>query len=359
MFLLLLTVSPNSALAITKVIYPVNGAAVRTATMDVLGMTTTPEKTVILTLNGSGISIKPGSDGSFTQAVRLQKWWNRLDVDGTAMKVFFLPPGGKLPDNAVERYTHPAVMEGCTDCHEFTRQGGVELAEEGKELCLMCHDDPTLDKKNKPLPVVHSPIADDDDCTSCHDPHQGINDTFNPEPVPELCYQCHDSVTEKFPGKKYSNIHVPVGEGSCTQCHNPHASRYGKLLSGKVNEVCLECHDDPSVDSRDRKWSSSHPPVEDSCVNCHSPHASDVRSNLLDEVFELCSGCHDNHPVHSLDASKYLDNETGGIVSLPPGFPVTFEGMMVCTGCHLPHGSRNRRLLKVPKGQLCSTCHQL
>ncbi len=359
-FLFALALSPDSALAVTKVVYPVNGTAVKTATVDILGMTTSPGETVTIVLNGQKVSIKPESDGSFTQAVRLKKWWNRLTVDGKAVKVFFLARGGQLPANAVESYPHPAILDGCTDCHEFTKGGGVELAEEGKELCLMCHDDPTLDSKGKVFPTVHSPIADDDDCTSCHGPHQGANDAFNREPVPGLCYECHDSVTEKSSDKEYKNIHGPVDGGYCTECHDPHAAKYKKLLSEKDNELCFQCHDDPGVDSKGRRWWSSHSPVQESCVNCHSPHASDVDSNLLAEIFDLCSGCHDEHPAHSLDASRYVGGEgASGIVSLPSDLPLTFEGMMVCTGCHLPHGSANEKLLRVPKSRICSECHQI
>jgi len=240
---------PKSALAVTKVVYPVNGTAVKTATITVLGVTSTPDKAVTFSLNGTNVVVKVDSDGVFAQSLRLNKLWNVLQVDGRQIKVFFAYGGKALPENATEAYPHPAAMEGCTDCHGFDGEGGVEIAEEGKELCLMCHDDPTLGKNGTPLALIHSPISDDDDCTSCHDPHQGENRALNVEPLPELCYQCHDSVTEKKKGKQFAQIHGPVNEGYCTQCHDPHASSYKALLPQKGSRVCFECHDDPSLDS--------------------------------------------------------------------------------------------------------------
>jgi len=355
--LFILILFPNSALAVTKVVYPVNGTAVKTATITILGVTSTPEKGVALSLNGMNIPITVDSDGVFAQSLRLKKWWNVLQVDGSKIKVFFAYGGRALPENATEAYPHTAAMEGCTDCHGFDGEGGVELVEEGKELCLMCHDDPTLRKDGKPMAMIHSPISDDDDCISCHDPHQGENRTLNVEPLPELCYQCHDNVAEKKNEKQFKHIHEPVDGGYCTECHSPHASEFGKLLLLEGSELCLACHDNPTFTPGGETWLSRHPPVEKDCANCHLPHSSDFEYNLTDEVFELCSGCHDEHPAHSLDASDYIDADIRGIVSLPPDFPTTFEGMMICTGCHLPHGSHNARLLVTSKRELCGVCH--
>lgn len=101
---------------------------------------------------------------------------------------------------------------------------------------------------------------------------------------------------------------------------------------------CADCHDD--------LWESGaalHPPAEDDCTNCHDFTKTDSGTEvaLLEEGTALCLMCHDG-----FTAAVEAELET-------PHFPVTDD----CTTCHSPHGSKEERLLLMPVGELCSTCH--
>jgi len=223
------------------------------------------------------------------------------------------------------------------------------------EVCLECHDDPVEAFKFKASSTIHSPILDDNDCTSCHSPHAGQKKMLVLS-EPDLCYECHDNMTVKSRGEEYDFIHEPVGSGECTVCHGPHAGRESFMLDRKGRQLCLECHDDPALDSAGSLWSSAHPPVLENCTSCHVPHASDHEGQLVKDAFDLCTSCHSSHPAHTLDATRALAGLSGA-TNLPRYFPVTREEKMVCTGCHLPHGSRNSPLLREEKAQLCANCH--
>src|SRR3990172_10560015 len=67
----------------------------------------------------------------------------------------------------------------------------------------------------------------------------------------KLCLSCHEEFKEKL---KRPFIHTPVKSGDCSDCHNPHSSRYGKLIAADPNKICFSCHD--RIASQDAK--SSH-----------------------------------------------------------------------------------------------------
>jgi len=179
------------------------------------------------------------------------------------------------------------------------------------------------------------------------------------EKVPKLCYQCHDDVTVNRVGVKLDNLHSPVADDACMDCHRPHSSAHEKLQVEQGNALCLVCHDDPGLSDAGFMWKFAHPPVEESCVTCHLPHGSDNQAHLVEEVVELCTRCHNDHPGHGLDATNYAEGQASKIVNLPDNFSLNFEGTMICTGCHKPHGSDYEPLFDRPKMQMCQKCHRM
>ena len=97
-------------------------------------------------------------------------------------------------------------------------------------------------------------------CSSCHDPNSMGKFL---EPMPQLCYQCHDDFSAKF-----STLHAPVDAGECTACHNPHMSQVKYMLKSKEKDLCFSCHD-----AEDKTWKENHDGLEDMhCTECHNPH---------------------------------------------------------------------------------------
>lgn len=100
-------------------------------------------------------------------------------------------------------------------------------------------------------------------CGSCHDSENGYKLL---EPVPDLCYECHENFSDK-----YSYLHAPVEAGECTTCHHPHFSRNDHLLVRTGQDLCFSCHA-----SEDILGSETHSEIgETVCTECHNAHGGE------------------------------------------------------------------------------------
>ncbi len=112
---------------------------------------------------------------------------------------------------------------------------------------------------------VYHPPYQNRSCTNCHNIQKG-NELI--KSLPELCYECHDSVTEE-----YKFQHGPAASGNCNECHSPHLSKNEYLLLRKGNELCLYCHN-----SEDIFKNKAHFAVDEyTCIDCHNPHGGNDR----------------------------------------------------------------------------------
>jgi predicted CXXCH cytochrome family protein len=85
-------------------------------------------------------------------------------------------------------------------------------------------------------------------------------------PKEELCFRCHRLRVEK----KY--VHGPLASGGCLVCHDPHASRYPRLLVSDSDSFCFHCHEAERVARIE-----GHAGLQGGCTQCHDAHASDER----------------------------------------------------------------------------------
>ncbi len=149
---------------------------------------------------------------------------------------------------------HPALDMGCDTCHITHKTGdpgkqefSEHLVKPAPALCLDCHD-----VKNKQLAEAHhgQPFAQAN-CTGCHDPHQ--------------------SASPKLLNK---NVHFPFGEKMCEACHQ--APKDGKVVLNEDGKfaLCYTCHEDQKKVIEQSK--NQHPAfaVAERCTECHNPHAS-------------------------------------------------------------------------------------
>jgi len=177
------------------------------------------------------------------------------------------------------------------------RSALVEGASEkvGADECLTCHEDV---KGRAPAPSYHA------DCESCH----GAGDKHAESEEP-------------------ADIRFPAN-ADCESCHD---TGHGVLLSWTMSEhnrggvFCTDCH---ALHERE-PWQLRQ---AGSVALAVAPHAA--------AVTRMCSTCH---------------ADVAATFELPSHHPLR-EGMISCTDCHAPHGSRGVAL--GPPTALCSKCHQ-
>ncbi len=97
---------------------------------------------------------------------------------------------------------------------------------------------------------------------------------------------------------------------------------------------CLDCH------KALRAGKVVHPALEAGCPSCHAaPHAKKKPElSLVSAPPDLCFNCHDK-----------------AVFTKKVQHSAVAAGM--CTSCHNPHSSNNRKLLKAEQPELCYTCH--
>lgn len=221
--------------------------------------------------------------------------------------------------------------------HAWGQQNPYRLKEpDQKKLCFACHSE--FEQKLKKR-FVHTAVRSGE-CSDCHDPHVSSHGKLLSDDPRQVCAGCHDSVVPA----NAKSVHKVVADGECQKCHDPHASDYPANLLAKGNELCFGCH--AQIGETVKKAKFKHSPVEQGCVTCHSPHGSDRSVRLLkNEVPGVCVSCH--KPDAPAFAARHMK------------YPV---GKASCTSCHDPHGSDQPALLlnsvHAPvKNGACQQCH--
>ncbi len=204
------------------------------------------------------------------------------------------------------------------------------------KVCLTCHE---KFKEKLKLPFIHTPVKAGD-CSDCHNPHASSHGKMLSEDVNRICFSCHEGIIPE----KARSAHKVATEGNCVKCHDPHAAknRNNLLLAG--NELCFSCHQRIAKEISGNKF--KHNPVEKGCLGCHTPHASSKTLSLLkSDMPGICVACH--KPDTPAFGKKHM------------GYPVAKSD---CSSCHDPHGSGSRGILwgkphQPVANQMCSQCH--
>jgi predicted CXXCH cytochrome family protein len=208
----------------------------------------------------------------------------------------------------------------------------------------------------------------------------------------ESCGECHvdkDSVFRKTAHAIKPTPSNPVT--GCEGCHGPGKAHVDGMRSSEGDDAkiaaakklifsfdaaprensarCLGCH----VSSQDQQHfdRSEHYSNGLACQTCHSAHLTEASDNVIEpknlvpqrDFFntprrkeeqrwltsnllrksqpELCFSCH---------------NTVQAQFTLPSHHRVP-EGLMKCTDCHSPHGTRNQPMLKKTNWEGCINCH--
>jgi predicted CXXCH cytochrome family protein len=252
---------------------------------------------------------------------------------------------------AEPRSSHQVFVEGeCMSCHDpHAADHEMNLIRPEGELCVGCHKD--LGKRIQANQFQHEPVTES--CLECHEPHvsaQSVGLLKKAEPklwnypvAKRRCTGCHDPHGSNTAPILYDNVHEPVAEGKCSQCHARATSASPFALEDSGFELCEGCHYDEVADIFNK--SRLHWPIADKkgCLNCHAPHASPADALMAEPMLGLCGRCH---------ADTVARQERS-----PTKHPPIAEGE--CAECHSPHSSDNLFLLnEASEVDLCATCHE-
>jgi predicted CXXCH cytochrome family protein len=251
-----------------------------------------------------------------------------------------------------ERYVHyPFEMKQCDACHDAEK---FTLTEQVPDLCTVCHRDFQSEKGKE----LHSAA---EDCTNCHNPHASKYQYMLVESVPNLCLQCHEPLPS---GETPKSVHAPVEAGECDSCHNPHASANKPLLRQQPSELCGGCHD-----LADPDFAKAHLNLlkkDSSCLSCHRGHYSSNESLILENAHypfaeKMCDSCHDSSAPGKFTASgsQLCLNCHADIETLVQSKFPHIAASEDCLGCHGPHATSKKSLLLETGEKLCGQCHDL
>jgi len=227
----------------------------------------------------------------------------------------------------------------CFECHD--KGQAFSQAHSGRDIsqsnCIACHDPHSSDDKGLLRTFQHDPF-ESGNCSTCHQNLDQGGSFAQTQPIQEMCLKCHRGVGSYT---QNSNTHILDSEGSCTECHNPHASNAASLLNAKQGPMCLRCHFN---DKEDKSAWLTHSDVD--CTECHAAHGNDDPQLINTRSTNLCGRCHEaahsvTHPV----GDEVIDPRTDKPVN--------------CLSCHQMHGARFVMYLPLdPNMELCVQCHK-
>jgi DmsE family decaheme c-type cytochrome len=225
----------------------------------------------------------------------------------------------------------------------FHRTAAVEGASEmvGAEECETCHEDV---KGWAPAPVYHA------DCETCHGSGELHIDS---EEVSEIrfpsnadCETCHDlghSTLLRWSMSEHNRSGV-----LCSDCHESHNREpYHVRQSGALGRAML-----PNAGDVTRMCTTCHPDV---AASFDLPSHHPLREGML--------GCTDCHQPHGSRRNALLQR-TEACAECHQDFagPWIFEHAPVtedCSYCHAPHGASSRALLETNEPGVCISCHSV
>ena len=105
------------------------------------------------------------------------------------------------------------------------------------------------------------------DCQKCHAAASRWDGKQLLRPVPGLCYDCHTDY------KADAYVHGPVAVGVCLFCHKSHQSKFPKLQTNRLPDLCYLCHAEEDIAS----IAAHQGEAVAICTRCHDPHAGSDR----------------------------------------------------------------------------------
>jgi len=128
------------------------------------------------------------------------------------------PPRVVLPGSPFRSVHSPYQSRSCLECHDAATR--MQVRQDLLEACSDCHTDYFSPR------VGHMPVSQGE-CLTCHDPHRSVQPSLLRASMPAVCVDCHDA-----PEDLSAPAHSAKGVEQCTRCHDAHFGT-GKLLKGQ------------------------------------------------------------------------------------------------------------------------------
>ncbi len=246
------------------------------------------------------------------------------------------PHGAGRPSLLAE-HLHAPLEDGCDTCHDGRFDELIEGG--GTELCILCHEDVVEDAAAASVPHGALELGS---CTECHNPHASAQEKLVKAPGAGPCADCHD---EQIPGDG-EVAHGVIELVGCRACHEPHGGENEKLLRQSGSDLCLACHDAGVV----RVEAGATRVALAGRFDVTAAAARSIRAVLLSR-----DGQHD-HPVAG---HRTLGMPTEAEIR-GANVETTFQGELSCLTCHDPHKGRSRQLFRwqaASTAEACRACH--
>ncbi len=259
------------------------------------------------------------------------------------------------------------------------------LAQEGNDICFMCHDDPTLTSENPnrkgslyvpPGSLDHS-VHKNVLCASCHT-DANVEDYPHPADLkPVNCGTCHEQPENDFYEMGFMVTAFQSNDKnapSCKDCHGTHeilSSADPKSRTYKMNipVLCGQCHKEGAKVSRNyninernilenysqgihgRGLFQAGLVVTATCNDCHGNHLILPHTNMNSSISQkniasTCMKCHARiEDVHVKVINRELWEKKPGAIP-------------ACTDCHPPHKVEMQNILTAISDKTCLACHE-
>jgi predicted CXXCH cytochrome family protein len=232
----------------------------------------------------------------------------------------------------------------CEKCHAFTDGAFLaahrKIAPTGKASCTGCHDPHRAPGRRLLRAELHAPVKAGT-CEKCHRSGGKLLIPINRD----FCFICHQRATFARPV-----VHDPVQKARCLDCHDPHGSRYVRLLKGNYTldlEVrrggreygfCLSCHERGRLFDRTGEGGTR---FADGERNLHALHVlargrSGERTGgerATDEKGRTCRTCHEAHSANTAALTR-TELDCGASLCMKMEFRRSDEGGECMASCH-------------------------
>jgi hypothetical protein len=183
--------------------------------------------------------------------------------------------------------------------------------------CEKCHPESSL------TGVMHT---NNFSCDICHFAHTRQDINFQAIGIQThknvKCTDCHGTSTE---------LQIP----KCTQCHEPHLKN-----ATWGNEVCLGCHKDAHLPTRDITFSGNEP--KELCQGCHPSEYQNLTTNGgKHNLLPSCTSCHPRHGVKPACFDCHgINGDENSVMHYPHHKNACTDChryVTSCAACHNPH----------------------
>jgi predicted CXXCH cytochrome family protein len=208
----------------------------------------------------------------------------------------------------------------------------------------------------------------------------------------DTCQGCHPGQGDMFQKTVHATLSTRMDFGSgCESCHGPGKAHVQAIGASEGDDAKIEA-------AKKLIFSFKASPAENAarCLDCHRSSSDQQNFDRSEHHFNgvACQTCHSAHLTEAADGareSRSLSPQRDFFVAVPrkdevrwlnsnllrkaqpelcftchasvqsqfklPSHHRVPEGLMKCTDCHSPHGTRNQPMLKKTAWESCINCH--